>query len=577
MTNLISADTDKFSMLMPYINLVWSAPLQLVICFFMLAQYVSYALFAGIVVMFSFMALSAWVAQKARKVQAEAMKAKDERLKTQTELLKIVKIIKLYAWETTIEDRVRQLREKEMKFQLHYKLWNMGVFLCFSLSPTLVALATFTFYTGVLGKELDAATAFTSLSLFNILSFPLGAVPMMARFLMEAKVSKDRLEAHFLAPEVAPRPGPPPEPQVAIDIQADRLAWPDGTELLRNVSLKVNKGSFLAIVGRTGTGKSGLLYAMLGELPMTRGPKGELGRTYLRGTVGYCAQSAWVRNASVRVNITDSTDLAEDRRYDDVIDACALRQDLEALPERDMTMIGDRGINLSGGQKQRIAIARAVYANPDILILDDVLSALDSHVTSHICNNLLRGPLVEGKTVVLVTHSKRALPLADRIVDLSNGEITFSGTYAEFAESGLQSELESDALSKSNADLVGLDDKESNGKKIRSWRSQEGRAEEGSGRRAGGAVSRCGGVENLPRVCRCVWRNYPCWRFRPDRCPVRGQQEHVGRVSDTLERHGRGCQRSRGVCLHIAPWLHHRHDVHGFSDLRRPEWVPATA
>ncbi|CAK9010916.1 unnamed protein product, partial [Durusdinium trenchii] len=125
-----------------------------------------------------------------------------------------------------------------------------------------------------------------------------------------------------------------------------------------------------------------------------------------------------------------------------VLDACALRADLDVLPEGDQTSIGDRGINLSGGQKQRVALARAVYANPDIYILDDVLSALDSHVTTHICNNLLRGPLLAGKTVVLVTHSPKAVPLATRVMCLEDKKVTFNGTYEEFKGSGAVSDDE---------------------------------------------------------------------------------------------------------------------------------------
>ncbi|CAJ1377583.1 unnamed protein product [Effrenium voratum] len=214
MTNIISADTDKFTFLMPYFNLIWSCPLQIVICFFMLFKYVSFSLFAGVVVMILFTILSSTVAGKARKIQAEAMKAKDERLKMEVELLKIVKIIKFYAWELAIEDKVKELRNKELALQLRYKLWNVALFLSFSLSPVLVALGTFASYTLVQKRNLDAATAFTALSLFNILSFPLGAMPMMARFFMEAAVAKDRIEAFLLSPEVV-HEDPEPEPDAA--------------------------------------------------------------------------------------------------------------------------------------------------------------------------------------------------------------------------------------------------------------------------------------------------------------------------------------------------------------------------
>jgi len=192
----------------------------------------------------------------------------------------------------------------------------------------------------------------------------------------------------------------------------------------------------LVIVGKTGAGKSGLLYALLGELPIPA----EDGKTYLTGSIGYCAQSAWIRNATLRDNITNSPSLEADERYEAVLDACAMRADLEVLPQGDQTLIGDRGINLSGGQKQRVALARAVYANPDIYILDDVLSALDSHVASHICSKLLRGPLLAGKTVILVTHSPKAVPLANQVVCLENKKVAFNGSFEAFKGSSAMNE-----------------------------------------------------------------------------------------------------------------------------------------
>jgi len=436
-TNLISADTDKFTFLMPYFNLIWSCPLQLILCFVMLIQYVSWALLAGVMVMILFIFLSAWVQGKARKFQKDAMKAKDERLKFETELLKVVKVVKLYAWEIAIAHRVQELRNKEMALQLRYKLWNMGLFLSFSLSPTLVSLATFACYTLLLKKELTAATAFTALSLFNILNFPLSAGPMMARFFMEAKVAADRLQSFLVMPEVSPRPQRALNPNVAVELQASQLDWPDGTQLLAEVDFSVSRGEFVTIVGRVGAGKSGFLHALLGELPLQ-----DKGQLRISGSVGYCAQTAWVCNASLKDNIVCGATNASDARYEAVLEACALRQDLDMLPNGDQTLIGDRGINLSGGQKQRVALARAVYADPEIYILDDVLSALDAHVASHICNQLLCGPLMKGRTVILVTHSKRALPLSNKVISLEDKKVKFSGTFEEFEASGVVEGIE---------------------------------------------------------------------------------------------------------------------------------------
>jgi len=437
MTNMISTDTDRFTFLMPQFNVMWSGFIQVIVAFTMLFAYVRWAVFAGVLVMIVMMAFSTWIQKKARKLQVQVMKAKDERLKLEVEMLKIVKIIKLYAWENTIEDKVKALRNHEMDLQRKFKLMSVFIFISFALSPVLVSLATFTCYTVVLGEDLDAETAFPALSLFNILRFPLAMMPMIVGFYMQAMVAKDRLQAFYLAPEVSGRPGLPPTKTNAIEVKASSLAWPDKSVLLNQVDFSAKKGEFVVVVGKTGAGKSGLLYALLGELPI---PEAD-GTAYLSGSVGYCAQTAWVRNASLKSNITGGA-LGEEDRYEDVLDACALRADLAALPQGDATMIGDRGINLSGGQKQRVALARAIFANKDVYVLDDVLSALDAHVTSHICTNLLQGPLMQGKTLVLVTHSRRAMKLADRIYWLSDKAVQCFSSFDEFRSSNVVDQLE---------------------------------------------------------------------------------------------------------------------------------------
>eukprot|EP00931_Biecheleriopsis_adriatica_P043856 TRINITY_DN2505_c0_g1_i1.p1 TRINITY_DN2505_c0_g1~~TRINITY_DN2505_c0_g1_i1.p1 ORF type:complete len:1331 (+),score=315.55 TRINITY_DN2505_c0_g1_i1:86-4078(+) len=436
MTNIISSDTDKFTFLMPYFNVMWSGALQITIAFTMLYAYVSWALFAGVVVMISFTMLSGYIQAKAKSIQARVMAAKDERLKMEVEMLKIVKVIKLYAWETTIERKVKELRDKELRAQLKFKMVNVFIFISFQLSPVLVSLATFSCYTGLLGKKLDAETAFPALSLFNILRFPLALMPMVLGFYQQALVAKDRMQAFYLAPEVAPRPLPPPTQANAVELKAD-LVWPDSTVLLSNVNFSVKKGETAVVVGKTGAGKSGLLYALLGELPIAEAS----GKVFLSGSVGYCAQSAWVRNASLKNNITWGV-LDEDERYEAVLDACALRPDLATLPDGDQTMIGDRGINLSGGQKQRVALARAVFADKDIYVLDDVLSALDGHVTNHICQKLFNGPLMRGKTVVLVTHSRRAMQLADSIYAVADKSMQRFSSFEEFRAAGVVDQLD---------------------------------------------------------------------------------------------------------------------------------------
>lgn len=174
-----------------------------------------------------------------------------------------------------------------------------------------------------------------------------------------------------------------------------------------------------------GAGKSSLLSALLGEMEKMNG------RVNTVGSIAYVSQQAWIQNATLQDNILFGKSM--DRKlYDKVIDACALKQDLDMLPGGDQTEIGEKGINLSGGQKQRVSLARAVYNNADIYLFDDPLSAVDSHVGKHIFENVL-GPngLIKTKTRVLVTHGITYLPECDSIFVLKHGEVSEQGTYKE--------------------------------------------------------------------------------------------------------------------------------------------------
>lgn len=183
-----------------------------------------------------------------------------------------------------------------------------------------------------------------------------------------------------------------------------------------------------AVVGTVGSGKSSLISAFLGEMDKASGKV----NTY--GSVAYVSQQAWIQNATLKDNILFGQPLNTEL-YEKVIEACALKPDLEILPGGDMTEIGEKGINLSGGQKQRVSLARAVYANADIYFLDDPLSAVDSHVGKHIFDKVI-GPkgILKNKTKLLVTHGITYLPQTEQIVVIKDGEVSECGTYRELLD-----------------------------------------------------------------------------------------------------------------------------------------------
>lgn len=218
-----------------------------------------------------------------------------------------------------------------------------------------------------------------------------------------------------------------PSESAPLIIENGTFSWGEDP-ILKNINLRLEKSSLSAVVGSVGAGKSSLVSAFLGEMDKISG------RVNTVGSIAYVAQQAWIQNATLQDNVLFGKPL-DKKKYDAVIEACALKPDFDMLPAGDQTEIGEKGINLSGGQKQRVSLARAVYANADVYFLDDPLSAVDSHVGKHIFEKVI-GPdgLLRDKTRVLVTHGITYLPQADKIIVLKDGEVSEIGTYQELLD-----------------------------------------------------------------------------------------------------------------------------------------------
>lgn len=430
MVNLMSVDAQRFMDLITYINMIWSAPLQVVLALYFLWQNLGPSVLAGVAVMLLMVPVNAVIAMKTKTYQVAQMKSKDQRIKLMNEMLNGIKVLKLYAWELAFKDKVSEIRESELK--VLKKAAYLGAVSTFTwvCAPFLVALSTFSVY--VLIDEhnvLDAQKAFVSLALFNILRFPLNMLPMVISSMVQASVSLKRLRV-FLSHEelqqdsvdhkaVAGSPH-------SITIQDGVFSWSRSeSPTLKRLNVCIPEGSLVAVVGHVGSGKSSLLSALLGEMDKLEGT------VAVKGSVAYIPQQAWIQNSSLKDNIL----FGQERReawYRRVVEACALQPDLEILPAGDETEIGEKGVNLSGGQKQRVSLARAVYCDRSVYLLDDPLSAVDAHVGKHIFEEVI-GPqgLLKDKTRVLVTHGLSYLPQAHLILVMLDGEITEVGSYQQ--------------------------------------------------------------------------------------------------------------------------------------------------
>ncbi|NWI49193.1 MRP1 protein, partial [Calyptomena viridis] len=431
--NLMSVDAQRFMDLSTYINMIWSAPFQVILALYLLWQNLGPSVLAGVAVMILLVPINAVMAVKTKTYQVAQMKSKDNRIKLMNEILNGIKVLKLYAWELAFREKVLEIRQKEL--QVLKKSAYLAAVATFTwvCAPFLVALSTFAVYVKIdKNNILDAQKAFVSLALFNILRFPLNMLPMVISNIVEASVSLKRLRVFLSHEELDPGSiirGPATEAEGCIVVKNSTFSWAKtDPPLLNGINFTVPEGSLVAVVGQVGCGKSSLLSALLGEMDKKEG------YVVVKGSVAYVPQQAWVQNATLEDNIIFGREMNESW-YKRVIEACALLPDIEILPSGDKTEIGEKGVNLSGGQKQRVSLARAVYHNTDVYLLDDPLSAVDAHVGKHIFEKVI-GPkgILKNKTRLLVTHAVNYLPQMDTILVMSDGKISEMGSYQELLE-----------------------------------------------------------------------------------------------------------------------------------------------
>ncbi|XP_076273672.1 multidrug resistance-associated protein 1-like [Rhynchophorus ferrugineus] len=426
--NLMAVDATRFQEFSHQLPLIWSAPLQLGLAIYFLWKEVGPSILAGLAVMLLLIPVNFLIIRKSKALQFRQMRYKDERVKMMNEILNGIKVLKLYAWEPSFEKIIQDIRAKEIKTILQMNYLNAITAFMWNSAPFLFSFVTFATY--VLIDEnnvLDASKAFVSLSLLNILRGPLNMIPNLINMLVQTMISAKRINSFLNAEEIDLYIEHDTTEADPVIIENGMFSWGDQA-ILKNINIRIGKSSLAAIVGPVGAGKSSLISALLGEMDKLSG------RINQYGTVAYVSQLAWIQNGTVKENIVFGRDFDE-FKYKKVISACALEPDLAILANGDLTEIGEKGINLSGGQKQRISLARAVYSDADVYLLDDPLSAVDSHVGKHIFTQVLSSSgLLKDKVRVLVTHGITYLPKTDQVIVMSNGEVSESGSYQNLLE-----------------------------------------------------------------------------------------------------------------------------------------------
>lgn len=474
----LSADISRIDMVAMQFHFIWAAPISLIVALILLCLQIGASGIIGFLVILVLAPLQAWLTKFGLQLRRKSMVFTESRSKLLQELLSSMSTIKMFTYELPFLSRLNGIRASEM-LSLRNMLFlrSAGDSMMFAL-PTIGSVFAFIMYSA-LNPTMDIANLFTAVTYFGAIQTPLGQIPRVLASFADVINALERVSSVFDAESREETKTIDPDLDVAVRVKDATFQWvevpsddndhgvkkkkkktkgkkdkgsnkssavpsaaptPDRTPTptptpppaepfsVRDLNLDIPRGQLVGIIGPVGSGKSSILQGLLGEM------KTLSGSVAFGGTIGYCQQSAWIQNATIRDNILFGQPWDE-AKYWSVIARASLTRDLEILADGDLTEIGEKGINISGGQKQRINIARALYFDADVILLDDPLSALDAHVGRSVFNDAILGLRKAGKTVLLVTHGLHFLPQVDYIYTVDDGRVAQQGTYAELMAS----------------------------------------------------------------------------------------------------------------------------------------------
>ncbi|XP_039312865.1 probable multidrug resistance-associated protein lethal(2)03659 isoform X2 [Solenopsis invicta] len=472
--NLVASDVNRFDLVSYLIHFMWSAPISALIVAYILYREVSYAGLIGVAAIFVVVPIQSYTGKLSSKFRLQTALKTDERVRLMDEIISGVQVIKMYAWEKPFCAMVELARKLEIRV-ITKSSYIRGIYMTFNLFTTRMALYCTLISILIFNDELTADKIFIVLAYFNILANTMtGMFVRGFAELAECMVAIRRLQGFLMLEEFRgsnvviskacsdcsnsdfKRVLKPDLPYIDDDVGENRLEsreenpekkqssihdmnwdinminvtakWEErqSENTLENLNLKLEKGKLYAVIGMVGSGKSSFLSAILGEITLTEG------QVKVNGSVSYASQEAWVFGATVRQNILFGQSY-DRQRYHKVIKACALIRDFQQFPQGDQTVVGERGSSLSGGQKARVNLARALYRQSDIFLLDDPLSAVDAHVSKHLFQECIQRYLA-GKTRILATHQLQYIKGVDAIILLEQGKIKYFSHYQDLLE-----------------------------------------------------------------------------------------------------------------------------------------------
>ncbi|KAG8681627.1 hypothetical protein FRC09_017351, partial [Ceratobasidium sp. 395] len=401
-----------------FLYIILFTPIQLIVSIVFLYQTLGWSGLIGMTIQILLLPLPGKVAQLTNGYQVEKMLSSDARVQAVTEAMSVIRMIKLLAWERKVKEDIREKREVELGwYRKRQFLELVGMNLNYA-TPIVVTAITFAIHTLVFRKPLTASMVFSTIGVFNVLRqwLEMNLYEIIAAIQGEfVQITSFLYKTNLLDRYSADKNNQSNADSLSADSSAigfrnATFSWsPYLATSQRSFRLRIEselifrQGNINMITGPTGCGKTSMLLALLGEMHfIPTGPESWFGLANANG-VAYCAQEPWILNATIRENILLKAEFDESR-YKKVIEYCALEQDIRMFDAGDRTEVGEGGVTLSGGQKARVSLARAIYSRAQIILLDDVLSALDVHTCRWIVDRCFRGDLVVGRTVLIVTH-----------------------------------------------------------------------------------------------------------------------------------------------------------------------------
>ncbi|KJK74072.1 Oligomycin resistance ATP-dependent permease YOR1 [Metarhizium anisopliae BRIP 53293] len=489
--NLMSVDTYRIDQASALFHMMWTSPIVCLITLVLLLVNLTYSALAGFALLVVGVPALTKAIQSLFRRRKAINKITDQRVSLTQEILQSVRFVKYFGWEKAFIARLGEVRAKEI-YSIQVLLAIRNAINAVSMSlPIFASMLSFIVYS-LSNHDLAPAEVFSSLALFNGLRIPLNLLPLVLGQVTDAWSSMKRIEEFLMQEEQEEEVIYRPEGSNAVEMIDAAFTWertttqdPDkgtmagagkekrgakdstkeGTSTpkpaksqnseedsastlveerepfkLQGLNFQINRNELVAVIGTVGSGKSSLLAALAGDMRKTHGD------VVYGASRAFCPQYAWIQNTTLQNNITFGKDMDRDW-YREVVRACALQADLDMLPNGDQTEIGERGITISGGQKQRLNIARAIYFNADIVIMDDPLSAVDAHVGRHIFDHAILG-LLKDKCRILATHQLWVLSRCDRIIWMDGGKIQAIDTFDNLMRDhqGFQTLMETTAV-----------------------------------------------------------------------------------------------------------------------------------